>query len=66
MKTLEQLFKMKLKTRNDIEFVPDFRIAVQSEKESGLHIIVHPLGHDGDTLDFIVQGNKLIPYRGNV
>ena len=64
MKTLEELLRMRIRTRNGIEFTPDFRLAVQSEKEGGTHVIVHPLGHDGDTLDFIVKGNELQLYRG--
>ena len=64
MKTLEELLKMKVHARNDTEFTPDFRVAVQSEKDGGQHIVIHPLGHAGDSLNFIVKGNKLIPYRG--
>lgn len=66
MRTLEQLIQLKIKSRNGTEFTPDFRISVQDKKESGTHIIVHPLGHAGDTLDFLVTGNKLTPFRGAV
>jgi len=64
VKTLENLLAMKVRTRNDIEFTPDFRVAVQGPKEGGTHIIIHPSGHNGDILDFIVKGNELIPFRG--
>ena len=43
---------------------PDFRISVQSEKEGGMHILVHAFGHAGDALDFVVKENSLIPFRG--
>lgn len=64
MYNLEDLLKMKIKgespvTGEDIEYSPDFRLAVQDEKAGGTHIIVHPYGHDGNTLDFIVRGNNL-------
>ena len=38
---------------------PDFRVAVQSVREDGVHIIVHAEGHDSDTMDFLVRGNEL-------
>jgi hypothetical protein len=63
MKTLEELLKTKVRLRNDSEFTPDFRIAVQTAKDGGQHIIVHPWGHSGDTLAFVVKGNELTPYR---
>lgn len=44
---------------NGREGLPDFRIAVQSQSKKGVHIIVHPFGYDGHTLDLLVKGNKL-------
>ena len=61
MNTLESLLKMKVRTRNNVEFTPDFRLSVQSGSKDGIHVIIHPFGHDGKTLDFIVKNNKLIP-----
>jgi len=66
MKTLEELLKMKVRTRNDTEFTPDFRVSVQEKVKAGTHILIHPLGYNGDTLNFIVQDNTLTPYRGNI
>lgn len=43
---------------------PDFRVAVQHIGGDGVHIIVHPMGHNGETLDFVVSGNKLEPRGG--
>ncbi len=63
-KTLEQLLKTKVRLRNQSEVTPDFRISVQSEKEGGMHILVHAFGHAGDALDFVVKENSLIPFRG--
>ena len=46
-----------------VEIRPDFRVAVQAVSEIGVHIIIHPEGVDGDTLDFIVKGNVLEIHR---
>ncbi len=61
MKTLEQLLKTPAQMRNGVRFIPDFRVAVQEETRDGVHIIIHPSGHNGDTLDFRVKGNNLHP-----
>jgi len=66
LKTLEQLIQTKVKMRNGTEIIPDFRISVQGKKNDGTHIIVHPYGYNGDTLDFIVKENKLTPFRGAI
>jgi len=70
MKTLEELLKMKVKTENfkgeEVEITPDFRIAVQSTHVDGTHIIVHPLNHNGDTLDFVVKDNTLYPVNNTL
>jgi len=62
MKTLQELLEMKVTTKNNEgdtspEFSPDFLVAVQAIHEDGVHIIIHPMDHNGDTLDFIVRGN---------
>ena len=66
MKTLYDLLKTKVpakdKDGNAIEITPEFRVAVQDDKYDTIHIIIHPMGHSGATLDFIVKGNTLIPF----
>lgn len=63
--TLQQLLETtvvsKNKDGNEIQVSPDFRVAVQGERDGGVHIIVHPHGHNGETLDFVVSGNELKP-----
>lgn len=63
MATLEQLLRMKVKSTdkdgNEVEVSPEFRVAVQDADDKGVHIIVHAMGHDSDTLDFKVSGNRL-------
>ena len=65
MRTLEQLLKMtvaaKDKDGNPIEITPEFRVAVQGHRCGGVHILVHPMDHNGATLDFIVVGDTLTP-----
>lgn len=66
MSTLETLLQMtvpaKDKGGNDIRITPEFRVAVQHITESGCpRIIIHANGHNSDTLDFVVDGNELIP-----
>lgn len=65
MKTLQELLQIKVKSENfngeEVEVSPDFRIAVQGIYEYGIHIIVHPMNHNGDTLDLLVKGNTLSP-----
>lgn len=40
---------------------PDFRVAVQETfDDGGVRVIVHPLGRDGDTLDYVVIGDSLL------
>lgn len=67
--TLEELLRMTVpgqdKGGNDIKITPDFRLAVQTTRamvsgEPAVHIIIHPIGHNGETLDFAVCGNTLI------
>lgn len=63
--TLEDLLRTKVQDHfehaGDVEFVPDFRVAVQGESEDGVHFIIHPDGYDGNTLDFIAKGNEVKP-----
>lgn len=40
---------------------PEFRIAVQEITDIDVRIIVHPLGHNGETLDLRVTGNTVQP-----
>lgn len=63
---LQELLKMKVKSQdhqgNEVEISPEFRVAVQSVYSDGsVHIIIHPNGHNGETLDFLVKGNTLHP-----
>jgi hypothetical protein len=63
LKTLEKMLRTKVKVKGlngDVEITPNFRVAVQSATNSRVHFIIHPLNHNGDTLDFLVQGNDLI------
>jgi hypothetical protein len=66
--TLEQLLRMEIKgkspvSKEDISYPPEFRVAVQSKTDDGVHIIIHANGHNSETLDFIVRGNKLLPMK---
>ena len=38
---------------------PEFSVSVQGMGEAGVYFIIHARGHDSETLDFIVKGNKL-------
>ncbi|WP_421921625.1 hypothetical protein [Marinobacter salarius] len=62
--TLEEQLKTKKIVRSPVTeqevSVPlSFIVDVQEEREDGVHFIIHPLGHSGDTLDFVVNGNDL-------
>ncbi len=59
---LEELLKMKVESEGingKVEVSPAFRLAVQSVSDAGVHIIIHPDGHNGETLDYMVKGNLL-------
>lgn len=62
---LEDLLNMKVESEDKdgkkVEVSPEFRVAVQNIGPNGTHIIIHPNGHNGDTLDFLVNANNLIP-----
>lgn len=60
-KLLETLVEGADKDGNPVQYSPDFRVAVQQVKDGGLHFIIHPQDHNGETLDFIVRGNELEP-----
>lgn len=64
MKTLSELLSMKVQSEdkdgNPVAVSPDFRIAVQEEVPgAGVRVIVHPQGHNGDTLDLWIKGNTV-------
>jgi len=63
--TLQQLLETTVisqdKDGNNVEVSPDFRVSVQKVINGGLHFIIHPSGHDGETLDFVVTGNTVEP-----
>jgi hypothetical protein len=39
----------------------DFRIRASFNAHDEITFYIHPLGFNGDTLDFIVEGNELKP-----
>lgn len=52
--TLEELIR---EVKDHIEY----RMAIQNIKEDKVHVIVHPMGVDGSTIDLVVKGNKITP-----
>lgn len=38
-----------------------YTLRISEEKNGYLHIYIHPYDRNGDTMDFWVDGNKLIP-----
>jgi len=60
--TLEDLLRMTVPAKNKdgeaIQITPEFRVAVQRIGR-GVHFIIHPMGHSGETLDFIATGDYL-------
>jgi hypothetical protein len=65
--TLEELLRMTVPVpagcvaAEGTPMSPDFRVAVQEITEAGVHVIVHPFGHNGQTLDLLVSGNSAVP-----
>jgi len=70
MSTLENLLRMQVsKLPNGtilrdkhgfvIAFTPEFRVAVQSITEDGVHVIIHANGHDSDTVDLLIKNNDV-------
>ena len=43
----------------DVMVTPEFRIAVQRTRDTGVQFIVHANGYDSNTLGFVLRGNKL-------
>lgn len=39
----------------------DHNLRIIRNKEGDLHFYIHPSNHDGETCDFAVQGNRLLP-----
>lgn len=68
--TFEELLKTQVngkdKDNEKIKITPDFRVAVQRSNNTGIHFIIHPCGYNGETLDFVVKGNKLFPLVSEV
>lgn len=68
---LEDLLRTKIQAKTkegkEIEISPEFLVKVQSLEGNGefkgVHIMIHPNGHNGETLDFLVNGNKLTLIR---
>lgn len=63
--TLQQLLETTVtsadKDDNPVEVSPQFLVSVQQVKDGGIHFIIHPFGFNGETLDFVVNGNELKP-----
>ena len=63
--TLEELIKSNFESTNQMEYrlalVQLVDVGPGGAAEQRAHIIVHPMGIDGETLDFTVDGNNLIP-----
>ena len=60
--TLEQLLRMKVAAKGflgPVDVSPEFRVAIQGERDGGVHFIIHANGHDSKTLDFVAVGNEL-------
>lgn len=65
--TLEELLRMKNDRGRDlkgnpVQTSPEFRVSVQNEDAEfygmkGIHVIIHAVGHDSDTLDLFINGN---------
>lgn len=59
---LEELLRTKVESdgiNGKVQISPSFRVAVQSESDAGVHIIIHPDGYNGETLDYMVKGDDL-------
>lgn len=63
--TLEELFNMKAFVPKNgggkVEVTPEFVVKVQPDRPGDhMHVIVHALGHDSETLDFLVDGDDIV------
>ena len=66
MTTLGELLDMEIDgvspvTGEEIKYSPEFRVAVQSKTEDGIHIIIHAVGHNSETLDLVVNDDHVAP-----
>ena len=61
--TLEDLLRMQVEFPNGKSGAPDFRIAVQETGDQGVRVIIHPIGHNGQTLDRWVKGDAVTPVK---
>ena len=52
------------KDGNPVMVPPEFLMKVQTKTEDGIHVIVHPLGHGGITIDLVVNPDS-IAYLGD-
>ena len=62
MKTLEQYFRDALERSNWV----DHAIRCDVKADGSVSFYIHPYGKDGDTLDFRVEGNILIPINNKL
>lgn len=52
------------KDGNSVMVSPEFLMKVQTKTEDGIHVIVHPLGHGGTTIDLVVNPDSIV-YLGD-
>lgn len=68
MTTLEDLIRQHA-WRSDNDNRPnrtnEFRLSAFSIDGDGVHIYIHPMNANGDTLDYMVNGNILTPIEGD-
>jgi hypothetical protein len=58
LKNLEEYLKESIENNNI-----DHAIRTQIDSDGKVSFYIHPYGADGDTLDFKVEDNQLIPLR---
>lgn len=59
---LEELLRMKVESEGingKVEITPEFRVSVQKISAAGVHFIIHPDSHNGETLDYMANGDEL-------
>jgi hypothetical protein len=63
MKRLHDLFSMEIESEdkdgNTVMVSPEFRVAVQSKTDKGVHVIIHANGHSSDTIDLVVTNDSI-------
>ena len=60
--TLEDLLRTLVESEGmngKVKIIPDFKVAVQAISDAGVHIIIYPDGYNGETLDYMVNGDNL-------